>query len=221
MSTLARTPTGALASASVEYSLPVFEADPTPRERVDAARNRERVLCAARRLFNERGVECVSMDDVAREAGVGKGTLYRRFGDRAGLAWALLSEQTRALQDAVIRGAPPLGPGAPAIERIKAYGRAVIELQEEHGALVVAAESGAAKARFRSPPAVFQQIHLNVLVQEAAPTIDVAYATEALLAALTADVVLHLREARGMELERIKDGWCALVDAVLAAGRAV
>ena len=55
----------------------------------------------------------VSMDDVARAACVGTGTLYRRFGDRAGLALALLDEHTRAFQDALIAGPPPLGPGAP------------------------------------------------------------------------------------------------------------
>lgn len=218
MSTLARTPTGAVACALVERPLPVLDADPALLERSDAARNRERALCAARRLFEERGVECVSMDDVARAAGVGKGTLYRRFGDRAGLARALLSEQTRALQDAVIRGAPPLGPGAPAGERLKAFGRALLDLHDQHGALIAAAEFGASGARFRSPPVAFQHLHVSLLVAEAAPGLDAPYVTEALLAPLAADVVLNLRSARELELERIKDGWCGLVDAVLAAG---
>src|SRR5437899_1705596 len=91
--------------------LPLFDADPV--ERADAARNRERILCAARRLFEERGASCVSMDDIARAAGVGKGTLFRRFGSRAALALSLLDEQDRALQEGFIRGEPPLGPGAP------------------------------------------------------------------------------------------------------------
>ena len=59
------------------------------------------------------------MEDVAKAACVGTGTLYRRFGDRAGLAFALLDEQTRDFQNALIRGAPPLGPGAPASERLQ------------------------------------------------------------------------------------------------------
>lgn len=59
---------------------------PPPRERADAARNRAKVLAAATKLFAEEGVEAVSMDAVAAEAGVGKGTLFRRFGDKAGLA---------------------------------------------------------------------------------------------------------------------------------------
>src|SRR6476646_653324 len=89
---------------------------PDSSERADAARNRERILCAARRLFDERGAGCVSMDDVAEAAGVGKGTLFRRCGSRASLAAAVLSERERSFQEAIIRGEPPLGPGAPARE---------------------------------------------------------------------------------------------------------
>ncbi len=71
--------------------LPVLPvSDPGPPERGDAARNRARVLEAASRLFDEQGVEAVTMDAVACAAGVGKGTLFRRFGDRAGLCLALL-----------------------------------------------------------------------------------------------------------------------------------
>ena len=93
--------------------LPVIESEPA--ERVDAARNRERILYAARRLFAERGAGCVSMDEIAEAAGVGKGTLFRRFGSRAALALAVLSEEEQDLQESLIRGTPPLGPGAPAV----------------------------------------------------------------------------------------------------------
>src|ERR671923_2506063 len=86
------------------------------RERADAARNRRRVLAAARRLFAERGVANVTMEEVARAAGVGKGTVFHRFGDRAGLALALLDDRERELQEAILHGPPPVGPGAPAYE---------------------------------------------------------------------------------------------------------
>jgi AcrR family transcriptional regulator len=61
-------------------------------ERADAARNRARLREAARRLVGEHGAERVTMEAVAREAGVGKGTLFRRFGDRDGLLVALLRD---------------------------------------------------------------------------------------------------------------------------------
>lgn len=61
-------------------------------ERADAARNRARLLEGAARLVVERGAEHVTMQEVAEVAGVGKGTFFRRFGDRDGLLLALLGE---------------------------------------------------------------------------------------------------------------------------------
>lgn len=62
----------------------------TPLRR-DAAANRERILGTARRLFSEHGLDA-SMDDVARGAGVGAGTLYRRFPTKEALVDAILGE---------------------------------------------------------------------------------------------------------------------------------
>jgi AcrR family transcriptional regulator len=52
--------------------------------RADAERNRLRILAAARRVFSARGLD-VTLDDIAREAGVGVATVYRRFNDREDL----------------------------------------------------------------------------------------------------------------------------------------
>jgi len=94
-----------------------------PHERGDAARNRLLLLDAARRLIAEHGPEAVTMDDVAAAAGVGKGTLFRRFGSRAGLMLVLLDEDERANQQAFLFGPPPLGPDAPPMDRLIAFGR--------------------------------------------------------------------------------------------------
>src|SRR5215217_9140230 len=126
-----------MASTAAEpVELPVLDAEPRPR--ADAQRNRQKVLSAAKELFRRHGVENVSMDAIAAEAGVGKGTLFRRFGDRAGLAQALLQEHTRELQEAIIRGPAPLGPGAPPQERLKAMARAQLDLLTDHADLMVA-----------------------------------------------------------------------------------
>ncbi len=74
------------------------------RERADAARNRVRILAAARALMTERALSEICMDAIAERAGVGKGTLYRRFPERASLYMALLDEDARALQERVIAG---------------------------------------------------------------------------------------------------------------------
>ena len=85
--------------------LPVLQDEPPLR--ADAARNRDKVLAAAEKLFAARSADCVTMDAVAGEAGVGKGTLFRGFGDRAGLVLALLTEHERRLQEDLIRGPAP------------------------------------------------------------------------------------------------------------------
>ncbi len=90
--------------------------DPPP-ERADAARNRHAVLAAALRLVDHCGVDAVLMDAVAPEAGVGKGTLFRQFGSRQGLMAAVLNQSETEWQASVLSGPPPLGPGAPPMER--------------------------------------------------------------------------------------------------------
>lgn len=193
--------------------LPVIQ--PQAPERVDAARNRERILCAARRLFAERGASCVSMDEIAEAAGVGKGTLFRRFGSRASLAAAVLSENEAALQDGFIRGAPPLGPGAPARERLIAFGEARIDLIAAHAEVLTAAE--VAGAHLTSAPYVASRLHVELLLAELDPACDPGLLAESLLSTLSAGLLLHLRDVRGYSVEQIKDGWRVLVEGLVVA----
>jgi AcrR family transcriptional regulator len=187
-----------------------------PRERADAARNRERILAAAAGLIGERGIEHVSMDEVARAASVGTGTLYRRFGDRAGLALALLDENTREFQDQLIAGRPPLGPGAPAAERLRAFGEGYLDLLERHADLLAEALP---PQRYASGPHAFYATHLTILLREAAPHLDAELTAQALLATLAPAYHLYARRALDWPLERLRDGWYTLVDA-LSAGAA-
>jgi AcrR family transcriptional regulator len=180
--------------------------DEPPRERADAARNRERILHAAGELVASCGIEGVSMEDVAKAACVGTGTLYRRFGDRAGLAFALLDEQTRDFQNALIGGAPPLGPGAPAAERLQAFGAGYIELLERHSGLMVAASPG---GREGERVHVFHATHLKILLEEAAPQLDAEFTAEALMATLAPPH--HLRLRQRYSLAQMVAKWSELV----------
>ena len=193
--------------------LPLIQDGPPPRERADAARNRLRILEAAARLVDERGIEHVSMEDVACTAGVGTGTLYRRFGDRAGLALALLEEDTREFQNGLIAGPAPLGPGAPPAERLRAFGEGYIDLLERHSDLLVAA--GAIEADGRGPYALYAT-HLAILIAEAAPALDAPLTARWLLASLGPGHFVHARRALGWEVERLKAGWAAMTAALCA-----
>jgi AcrR family transcriptional regulator len=184
------------------------------QERRDAARNREAILAAAQRLFEREGAAAVSMERLAEEAGVGKGTIYRRFGDRASLATALLDASERELQETLIRGAPPLGPGAPPVERLVAFGHAWLEVLVRHGDIVLASEHGPVGTRFRSAVYASHRAHMILLLREARPEVDAEYLADALLAALGSELILFLRTDRGLDLDRIKEGWTELVRSV-------
>jgi AcrR family transcriptional regulator len=189
--------------------LPVLGA---PIERADAARNRQRIIVAAGRLFARDGVACTSMDAIAAEAQVGKGTLFRRFGDRASLALALLDSSERAFQDALIRGPAPLGPGAPSCERLIAFGRELLQHLSTQGDLILATQTtGTPGRRFDGGPYGVYRAHVTMLIRDAAPDLDAAYAADALLAALGAEVVLHQLRQPDMTLERLAAGWEAIV----------
>ena len=105
------------------------------------------------------------MEDTARAAGVGKGTLYRRFPDRASIAVALLDEHERALQEQLLRGPPPLGPGAPPAERLAAFYAAMVELLERHLHLALGAETGS--RRFATGAYGFWHAHVRALLVDA------------------------------------------------------
>lgn len=179
--------------------------DQAPQERGDAARNRTLILEAARRLIAERGADAVSTDDIAAAAGVGKGTLFRRFGSRAGLMIVLLDEDEKTAQQAFMFGPPPLGPGAPPLERLLAYGRSRLEFVHTHHALMSDANRDP-QTRF-SPPATLHHRHVRVLLEDAGTTGDLDAQAAALLALLDPDYVHHQLAERGETLESLGDAW--------------
>lgn len=144
------------------------------------------------------------MDEVARAAGVGKGTLFRRFGDRSGLALALLDDGERELQEAVLRGPPPLGPGAPAQERLRAFLAAMLELLDEHRQLLVAAESGAPGARFRSAVYGGWHQHVSLLLAESRVASDPRLLAHLVLAPVAAELFDYLRGEQGVRLDDLR-----------------
>ncbi|EYF05771.1 TetR/AcrR family transcriptional regulator [Chondromyces apiculatus] len=97
-------------------------AAPAQRLRADAQRNRERLLAAADEAFAENGAEA-SLDDVARRAGVGIGTLYRHFPTREALLVATAEDRLAALGK---KGRALLGTASPG-EELEAWLRAMVK----------------------------------------------------------------------------------------------
>lgn len=186
-----------------------------PAERADAAHNRRRILRAAAGLIATRGPEAVSMDEVARAAGVGVGTVYRRFGDRARLVYAVIDDLERDFQAAFIQGPPPLGPGASPPDRLRAFLHALADRTEAQADLLLMAESGPPDARFRDGSYGLYHRHVAMLLRQIRPGADTAYLADALLAPFAANLFLHQRRTRGMSLDRVKSGLDALTDGLI------
>lgn len=189
-----------------------------PTERADAARNRQLLLDAAQGLVRENGPASLTMDALAKRAGVGKGTVFRRFGNRTGLMMALLDHSERKIQEAFIFGPPPLGPGAPPVERLVAFGRARLLDIEVEGELYRAAETGPADERYSSAPYLVHKTHVSMLLRQAGTPGEIPLLADALLGTLSAGLVLHQLRTLGYTRQQIGDNWETLVRRISGPG---
>jgi AcrR family transcriptional regulator len=190
------------------------------RERADAARNRRMILRAAEDLLARGGTGYVSIDDVAAAAGVGKGTVFRRFGSREGLMRALIEQRVHALSQSVASGPPPLGPGAPAPQRLAAFLDAAVAIAAGNAAVMTAYEHAItaweAEATSRAASSVYREWHAHVsaLVKEARPDLDAELLADLLLSSLHGDLARQLM-ARG-QTERLTATLHQLITVLLA-----
>jgi len=188
------------------HPLPLLGAPPP--ERRDAARNREALMCAAAALVAEQGARAVTMDAVAARAGVGKGTVFRRFESREGLMGALLNQSETDWQAAVISGDPPLGPGAAPRERLLAFGRSRIEITLQHADLI--REAGRVGPRSYAAYS-FTAMHVRYLLAEMRVTGDLPLLATALLAPLEVPILDQQVRIEEFPVDRVYDAWTDLV----------
>ncbi|MEU2392616.1 TetR/AcrR family transcriptional regulator [Streptomyces sp. NPDC007369] len=192
---------------------------PERKPRKDAARNREAVLAAADALFTRCGSpEDVTMAGVAAAAGVGKGTLFRAFGDRAGLLRALYEARLEPIREAVEAGPPPLGPATPPHERVLALLDAVLCLKLDNRRLALALEEGGSSSPYRAEH--YERWHrlLQGVLEQISDVADSGFTAHALLAATRADLVEHLTEGERVPRERMRAQLADFAARVLAPG---
>lgn len=199
--------------------LQLSTAEEEPCLRADAARNRARLLEAAARLIAEHGAAGVTMEAVAAAADVGKGTVFRRFGDRTGLLMALLDHSSRKFQADFLSGPPPLGPGAPPQDRLRAFGVALLYGSAERLDLELAAQPEPTR-RFAHPSNRALTMHVTILLRQIVPDADCELLARTLLGYLDPALIHHLTRQCGMPLERLEAGWVDMVDRVTGASPA-
>ena len=195
------------------------------RERADAARNRRAILVATEELLATHRPQDISMEQVAARAGVGKGTVFHRFGNRMGLMFALMVERAQWLEEAVRAGPPPLGEGAPDRDRLLAFLDAIIEVVSRNKNLMaelaypVAAQQHAreraAGDRDKHPVYRFWHGHISALLAAQRPDIDVGMTAHLMLGSLHSEPVLGQLTTDGPA--RVAASMRALACAVLDA----
>jgi AcrR family transcriptional regulator len=189
---------------------------PPPAERADAARNRRVLLAAAREIVAAEGADKLTMDGLAERAGLGKGTVFRRFRTRAGIFQALLDDDERDFQEQVLSGPPPLGPGAPPLDRLIAYGRARIDFLIGHREIARATLDGRERVPAGSSSPMSRE-HIRFLLGEIClGTADLDVLATQLTAALDGPLLFSLSaatltEAAGQISGRLSRGWADLV----------
>ena len=187
--------------------------DPGP-ERKDAARNRQAIVEAARTLFEEHGVTRVTMEQVARAAGVGKGTLYRRFPNKGLLCQALLDAPTRAFQEETMKllGQQGMGP----MEKLDGFLDWLVWFTEENLDLLYGGNEplcGADRiSRYAHPAFDWRRWTVLGLLREAEregelnPDLDLEYIAAAILTPLDLDFFYYQRRVQEIPVQRISAG---------------
>ena len=210
-------------SAETGRELPVMDGGMVEgggrRERSDAVESRRRVLAAARGLFEERGVDAVSMYEIGRKAGVGQGTLYRRFEHKGALCSALLGEEIEGFVDEARRRA---GGRGPTLGRLKWFLGRLARFNDENSELLGGIRDSAGGGRrvemYGNAFYGWLRDTVAALVEQAVEEgvakgdLDVECVADALLAVLNIDLYLYERRERGMSRERILRSLHSLVD---------
>ncbi|GLV91483.1 TetR family transcriptional regulator [Streptomyces lavendulae subsp. lavendulae] len=183
-------------------------------ERADAQRNREAVLAAADALFaTSSSPHSVSMDDIAAAAGVGKGTLFRRFGDRAGLIAAVITSRLEPLQRTVreVQEATGCAPR----QRVLSLLDTSLTFKIENRSLMAAAEDAGLSSPYQAEHYGWWHETLREALDRVPGVHDPDFTAHALLATIRADLVAHLVDEQKMSPDGLRSALAAHVDNVL------
>lgn len=182
--------------------------DPRPT-RADAVKNRELLLDTANRLFSEHGVMAVTMSQIAQEAQVGKGTLYRHFKDKSELCYALLDQEMRDFQNSTLRLVRLAGdPGT----ALRGFLENAVRFVVRNDDLLAGGEEGGFLSFIQHPAHLWWRSTIRGLLAQLNPAIDLDYAADVLYIMLDVNTLRFQRQHLGDDLPRIIAGLHATLD---------
>jgi len=191
---------------------PIFINPPTT-PRADAIRNHALLLETARQLFNEHGVEAVTMSQIAQEAGVGKGTLYRHFENKMALCFALLDQDQRDLQESTLRY---LRQNIPPYDQLCWFLEETARFVIRNEALLRGFDVSPETVSLQHPAHFWWRQTIRMLLQKLNVTGDVDYLTDTLYVMLQVDIIRFQRNM-GYSVQRILGGLTLLVDKFISS----
>lgn len=182
----------------------------TRTERRDAAKNRQRILDVALTLFEENGVEQVSMNQIATEAQIGPGTLYRRYRNKGELCLDLIKDSIDLFFED-IEAYLKENESVPPSQRLKGILNFFIRFREKKAQLLTGVEetksTNPLRSRTRSP--LYVELHqlLVELFDEMAANEQThphsVFKADMVLMALSSDSYFFQKDVRGYSPEEI------------------
>jgi len=182
---------------------------PPPKSpRSDAVENRKLLLKTAQRLFNEQGVETVSMAAIAQAAGVGKGTLYRHFENKSALCMALLDEDQRELQERTLQR---LRENHDPLDNLRWFVLQVLAFVENNRRLLCVSSSERPVSMLEHPAHLWWRQTIRQLITRLNPIGDADYMADVLYIMLDSSTNAFQRDSLGYARQRVEDGLLTLI----------
>ncbi len=176
--------------------------DPRPT-RADAVKNRELLLETATRLFHQNGVETVTMSQIAQEAQVGKGTLYRHFTSKSDICYALLDQDQRDLQNQTLRR---LSQHNTPCDNLRWFLEQAVHFVARHDDLLASGDESTTSVFIHHRAHLWWRQTIRGLLGKLNPNLDVDYAADVLYIMLDVNAIRFQRRVQGYDITRIIAG---------------
>lgn len=191
------------------------DVSPARSERRDAAENRQRILDTALRLFEQHGVEQVSMNQIAAEAQIGPGTLYRRYRNKSELCQDLMKENIVLLFEN-IEAYLKQNRTVPPSQRLRGLLDLFIRFREKKSQLLAGVEESIStnRSRTRTRGPLYIELHqllvelFDEMKEPEQPQPNSVFKADMLLMALSSDSYSFQKDERGYSPEMFLEQIC-------------